>query len=98
MSKVGFFQNLLGLLLKVTKVTTGHQKCPKIGQNSIISSFFPEGQKKPSAEGRSPAQKLKVDPRSGPYLLVFLISSQKLRNFNFQEIPDSVNTLFLQIF
>ena len=35
------------LLLKVTKVTTGHQRWPKIGQNSIIRSFLPEGQKKP---------------------------------------------------
>ena len=31
---------------------------------------MPEGQKKPSAEGRSPPQELEVGPRSGPYLLV----------------------------
>ena len=42
-----FLSKLLMLLLKVTKVTTGHQKLPKMGQNSIISSFLPEGQKKP---------------------------------------------------
>ena len=33
----GFFSKLLRLLLKVTKVTTGHQKSPKMGQNRIIS-------------------------------------------------------------
>ena len=37
---LGFFSKLLMLLLKVTKVTTGDQKLPKMGQNSIISSFF----------------------------------------------------------
>ena len=31
---------------------------------------MPEGQKKPSADGRSPPQELEVGPRSGPYLLV----------------------------
>ena len=55
----GFLSKLLRLLLKVTKVTTGHKKLPKMGQNSIISS-----------EGRSPPQELEVGPRSGPYLLV----------------------------
>ena len=61
------------LLLKVTKVTTGHQKLPKMGQNSIISSFFARRAKKASAEGRSPPQELEVGPRSGPYLLDTLI-------------------------
>ena len=58
------------LLLKVTKVTTGHQKLPKMGQNSIISPFFARRAKKASAEGRSPPQELEVSPRSGLYLLV----------------------------
>ena len=31
---------LLRLLLKVTKVTTEHQKWPKMRQNSVISSLF----------------------------------------------------------
>ena len=40
----GFFLKSLRLLLKVNKVTTGHQKWPKIGQNRIIGSFFcPKG-------------------------------------------------------
>ena len=38
--------NFVLLLLKVIGVTTEHQNFPKIGQNSILSSFFPEGQKK----------------------------------------------------
>ena len=33
---------------------------------------MPEGEKKPSAEGRSPPQELEVGPRSGPYLLVYI--------------------------
>ena len=52
------------VLLKVTTVTTGHQKWPKTAQNSIISSLFcPKGKirlgrrPKPSAGSRSrPAQ------------------------------------------
>ena len=67
---MGFLSKLLILLLKVTKVTTGHQKLPKIGQNSIITLFLPEGPKKASAEGRSPPQELEEGQRSGPYLLV----------------------------
>ena len=59
----------------VTKVTTGHQKLLKMGQTSIISPFFPEGQKQPSAEGRSPPQELEVGLRSGPYLLVTVVST-----------------------
>ena len=56
----------------VTMVTTGHQIWPKMGQNSIISSFFPMG-KKASAEGQSSSQELEVGPRSGPYFLVCII-------------------------
>ena len=52
----------------VTKVTTGHKKIPKMGQNSIIRPFFARRAKK--ALGRSPPQELEVGPRSGPYLLV----------------------------
>ena len=33
--------------MKVNKVTTEHQKWPKIGQNSITSIFWPKGLKKP---------------------------------------------------
>ena len=48
-------------------------KKPKMGQNSIISSFFAQGAKKASAEGRSPLQELEVCSRSGLYLLVLVI-------------------------
>ena len=75
----GFFLKLLRLLLKVTKVTTGHQRWPKIGQNSIIRYFLPKGQKKPSAEGRSPSQELEVGPRSGSYLLVIVTCTNKTK-------------------
>ena len=51
------FLKLLRLLLKVTKVTTRQQQWPKIGQNSIIKLFLPEGE---------------VGLRSGPYLLVLM--------------------------
>ena len=69
---MGFLSKLLRLLLKVTKVTTGNQKMPKMGQNSIISPFFARRAKNALAEGRSPPQELEVSPRSGLYLLVFL--------------------------
>ena len=71
-----FLSKLLMLLLKVPKVTTGHQKLPKVVQNSIISSFFARRAKKASAEGRSPPQELEVSPRSGLYLLVQIIYKQ----------------------
>ena len=45
------------LLLKLTKVTTEHQKMPKMGQNRV----------------QSPPQELEVGPCSGPYLLVIPI-------------------------
>ena len=51
-------------LLKVTKVTTGNQKWPKMGQ------------KKSSAKGQSPLQELEEGPRSGPYILVRVIFGQ----------------------
>ena len=66
----GFLLKLIMLLLKVTKVTTEHQQLPKMGQNSIITSFCAQRAKKPSAEGRSPPQELEIGPHSGPYLLV----------------------------
>ena len=64
-----FFLLLLMLLLTVTKVITGDQKMAKMGQNSIISSFF--------AEGRSPPQELEVSPRSRLYLLVNIKMAKK---------------------
>ena len=57
---------------KVTKVTTnikvtaGNLKWPKMGQNGIIRSFLPKGQKETSTEGRNPPQELEVGPCSGP--------------------------------
>ena len=42
-----FLSKLLRLLPKVTKVITRHKTLPKMGQNRIIRSFFPQGQKKP---------------------------------------------------
>ena len=42
---------LLRLLLKVTGVTTEHQKWPRVRQNRIKKTFFlPEGQGKPWTE------------------------------------------------
>ena len=59
-----FFKKLLRLLLNVIKVTTRNQNWPKIGQNSIISSFFClEGK---TSLGQSPPQELEVGPHSGP--------------------------------
>ena len=52
----GFFSKSLRLLLKVTEIITGHQKWLKMGQNSILSSFFClKGKKKlkPSAGAKS---------------------------------------------
>ena len=53
---------LLRLLLKVTEVTTEHQKWPKVSQNSIKSSFFARRAKKAVAGGQSPPQELEVKP------------------------------------
>ena len=61
---LGFLSKLLRLLLKVTKVNTGHQKLPKQHKKPF---FCPKGKK---SLGRSPPQELEVGPRSGPYLLV----------------------------
>ena len=44
---VDFLKMFLRLLLKVTEVTTEHQKWPKIRENSIECYFLPKGQKKP---------------------------------------------------
>ena len=74
-----FLFGILNFLNFFVKVTTGHQKLPKLGQKSIISSLFlREGQKKPMAEGRSPPQEIKVGSCSGPYLLVIKISISML--------------------
>ena len=85
---LGFFFNFLNffeifwiffLFVIVTNVTTKsyqgyywRQKMPKMGQNSIISSFFARRAKIASAEGRSTPQELEVGPRTGPYLLVYI--------------------------
>ena len=62
-----FFLNpSLRLLLKVTEVTTEHQKQHK----KLV--FFYQWAKKASADCRSPPQELEVSPRSGLYLLVAL--------------------------
>ena len=45
-----------------------------MSHNSIISYFIPYGQKKATAEGRSPPQELEVGLRSGPYVLVLVES------------------------
>ena len=50
---------------------------PKMGQNSIKSSFFcPKCKKKASAEGQSSPQELEEGPRSGPYLLVWVMKQK----------------------
>ena len=59
-------------LLKVTKVTTEHQKWTKMDQNSIKVLFLAKEQKKTLAKGQSLPQELEVSLRSGPYLLVWL--------------------------
>ena len=46
-----FLSKLIRLLLNVTMVTTGHQKLPKMGQNSIKTSFFARRAKKALAKG-----------------------------------------------
>ena len=60
----------------VTKVTSRHQKWPKMGQNSIISPYFAK-KKNASAKGRSPPQELEVGVRSWPNLLVSIIRRRK---------------------
>ena len=76
------FSKLFRLLLKITKVTTGHQILPKICQHRIISFFlFARKAKKVSAEGQSPLEELEIGPHSGPYLLVFVIVCIKRKLF-----------------
>ena len=58
----GFFYKLVRLLLKVTEITTEHQKWPKVSQNRIKSSFFCQRAKNTSAGGQSPLQELEVKP------------------------------------
>ena len=78
-----FFLKLLRLLIKGTKVTTGHQKWPKIGQKkSIIILFFAQrtknalGQKaKHSAGARSVVFTIMVSIR----LLLAVCLNQALR-------------------
>ena len=48
-----FFSKLLRLLLKVTEVTTEHQKWLKVSQNSLKNFFLPEGQKKPRPKAKA---------------------------------------------
>ena len=60
---IGCFSLLLKLLLKVTKVTTEHQKLPRMSQNSIVSPFYlAEGHKKSILRRR----KHSAGPRSWP--------------------------------
>ena len=82
---------LLMLLLKVTKVITGDRKMPKMGQNSIISSFFARRAKKASAEGQSPPQELEVSPRSGLYLLVYIGRKKLILTKNVFEQPIGIS-------
>ena len=49
----GFFRKLLRLLLKVTKVSNGNPKWPKMGQNSIIKPFFARRAKKPRPKAKA---------------------------------------------
>ena len=67
-----YFILLIRSLLKVTKVTTEHQKRPKLGVNSILSPFFARRVSKASSECQSSLQELEKGPRSGPYLLVLV--------------------------
>ena len=59
---LGFFSKILRLLLKVTEVTTEHQRWPKVSKNSIKNPFFARRAKYASAGGRSPPQELEVKP------------------------------------
>ena len=65
-----FFVIFTNVTTKGTKVIAGDQKMPKMGQNSIISSFLAQRAKKVLSKGQSPPQELEVSPRSGLYLLV----------------------------
>ena len=61
------FLKLLGLLVKVTKVSTGHHKLSKMGQKSIVSSFLPQ---KNLVQRPMPSAEAELGLRSRPYLLV----------------------------
>ena len=62
-----FLQSNYWLLLKTTEGTTEHQKWPKIGTNTVKSTFLA---RKKKSLGRCPPQELEVSPRIGLYLLV----------------------------
>ena len=76
--------------MEVTEVTTKRlprllldtKKGLKLAKTTKLAFLLPEGQKKPSAEGRSPPQEQEVGPLSGPYLLV---SYKKERLFELLE-------------
>ena len=71
MSRFSFYGvAFLRLLLKVTEVTTEHQKRHKIGKKNSIKSFF-SAQRVKKTFGRSPLQELEVSLLSGLYLLVY---------------------------
>ena len=65
----------LRLLLKVNKVSTGHQKLLKIGEKSIIGTFLAW------RANKFPWQEVKVGPRSGLYLLVPIIVQMRRLSF-----------------
>ena len=50
---LGLFSNLLRLLLNVMEVTTEHRKWPLMSTNSVKSSFFAKGQKKPRRKAKA---------------------------------------------
>ena len=75
--QIFFFLKFLVLLFRFTEVTTEHQKLPEIGQNSIISPFYQERQKKVLTKGQSPPKELEVGPCSGPYLLLVYKNTDK---------------------
>ena len=93
-----FVLNLLRLPLKVTKVTTGQQKLPKIGQNSIRRSFLIERQKMPLVEGQRPPHELEV---SSSYILLIaimhsLVGSQKPEKCITNEASLSLDDRYLK--
>ena len=62
-SHFGFFLHpSLMLLLKVTNVTNGHQKLPKMGQNSLITSFFAQRAKKSLSRRPKPSAGARIRP------------------------------------
>ena len=71
-------KKLLRLLLKITEVTTVHQKGLKVGPNSFTKKIFARrANKKASVEGLGrrpkPSAGARKGPRSGPHLLVIFI-------------------------